>query len=82
MRVDHMVESFEAAGQGEYLGRCGKSDELKERIVAESYAPGAVVSEVARPARHPPQQFFVGARRRAPRYSGCRPTRRDDSFRW
>ena len=35
------------------------SDEVKGRIVAESYAPGAVVSEVARRHGISPQHLFV-----------------------
>ncbi|WP_271610510.1 transposase [Bradyrhizobium sp. CCBAU 21359] len=35
------------------------SEEVKGRIVAESYAPGAVVSEVARRHGISPQHLFV-----------------------
>ena len=61
--VDHIVEASEPRGRVEIQVGAGRrrrwSDEVKGRIVAESYAPGAVVSEVA--CRHgiSPQHLFV-----------------------
>jgi transposase len=39
--------------------RCRWRDEEKSRIVSESYAPGAIVSEVARPHEISPQRLFA-----------------------
>jgi transposase len=50
--VDRIVEASEARGRVDIQVGPGRrrrrSDEAKGRMVAESYAPGAVVSEVAR----------------------------------
>ena len=43
--VDHIVDASESADR---VRRRRWSDEVKARIVAESFAPGAIVSEVAR----------------------------------
>jgi len=60
--VDHIVDSSEPRGRVDIQVGPGRrrrwSDEAKGRIVAASYAPGAMVSEVAR--RHdisPPHLF-------------------------
>ncbi|WP_417021155.1 transposase [Bradyrhizobium algeriense] len=52
------------------------------RIVAESYAPGAVVSEVARRHGISLQHLFVWRKTARAGCSACRPTRRHSSFRW
>src|SRR6266567_3638308 len=50
--VDHIVNATAPRGRVEIRSGVGRrrrwSDEDKGRIVAESYAPGAVVSEIAR----------------------------------
>jgi len=50
--VDHIVETSGVRGRVDIRVGVGRrrrlSDEAKGRMVAESYAPGAVVSEVAR----------------------------------
>ena len=61
--VDHIVDASEPRGRVEIQVGAGRrrrwSDEVKGRIVAESYAPGAVVSEVARRHGISPQHLFV-----------------------
>jgi transposase len=61
--VDHIVETSERRGRVDIRvgagGRRRWSDEAKGRLVAESYAPGAVVSEVARRNDISPQHLFA-----------------------
>ena len=61
--VDHIVEASGPRGRVEIQVGAGRrrrwSDEVKGRIVAESYAPGAVASEVARRHGISPQHLFV-----------------------
>src|ERR1700681_1202958 len=67
--VDHMVETSRPRGRVDVqVGAARRrrwSDEAKGRIVAESYAPGAVVSEVAR--RHDISAQHLFAWRKAAR---------------
>ncbi len=60
--VDHIVDASEPRGRVDIRVGVGRrrrwSVETKGRIVAESYAPGAVVSEVARRHDMSPQQLF------------------------
>ena len=60
--VDHIVDSCERHGRVDIHVGVGRrrrwSEEAKGRIVAESYAPGAVVSEVARRHGISPQHLF------------------------
>ena len=61
--VDHIVDSSEPRGRVDIQVGPGRrrrwSDELKGRIVAESFAPGAVASEVARRHDISPQHLFA-----------------------
>jgi len=67
--VDDMVEASRPRGRVDVQVGAGRrrrwSDEAKGRIVAESYAPGAVVSEVAR--RHDISAQHLFAWRKAAR---------------
>ena len=67
--VDHLVDASGPRGRVDIqIGvehRRRWSDEAKGRIVAGSYAPGAIVSEVARQHAISPQHLF--AWRKAPR---------------
>ena len=60
--VDHIVDASEPRGRVDIRVGVGRrrrwSVETKGRIVAESYAPGAVVSEVARRHDMSPQHLF------------------------
>src|SRR5213078_901718 len=60
--VDHIVDASAPRGRIEIRNGIGRrrrwSDEERGRIVAESYAPGAVVSEVARRHEISPQHLF------------------------
>ena len=60
--VDHIVDSSQPRGRVEIRTGVGSrrrwSDEEKGRIVAESYASGAIVSEVARRHEMSPQHLF------------------------
>lgn len=60
--VDHIVDGSEPRGRVDIRVGVGRrrrwSVETKGRIVAESYAPGAVVSEVARRHDMSPQHLF------------------------
>ncbi|MDQ2084791.1 transposase [Xanthobacteraceae bacterium Astr-EGSB] len=61
--VDHMVDASTRGGRVEIRMGVGRrrrwSDEAKAGIVAESFAPGAVVSEVARRHEISPQHLFA-----------------------
>src|SRR5271169_5050767 len=61
--VDHIVDSSERRGRIDIRAGVGRrrrwSDEAKGRVVAESYEPGAVVSEVARRHDITPQHLFA-----------------------
>jgi transposase len=61
--VDHIVEALEHRGRIDIRTGVGRrrrwSDEVKGQVVAESYEPGAVVSEVARRHDMTPQHLFA-----------------------
>ena len=60
--VDHIVDASKRRGRMDIRignGRRRWSVEAKGRAVAESYAPGAVVSEVARRHEIAPQHLFA-----------------------
>jgi transposase len=61
--VDHIVDASELRGRVDIRVGDGRrrrwSDEAKGRIVAESYAPGAVASEVARRHDISPRHLFI-----------------------
>jgi transposase len=61
--VDHIDDASEPRGRVDIRVGVGRrrrwSDEAKGRIVAESFMPGAVVSEVARRHDMSPQQLFA-----------------------
>ena len=67
--VDHIVDASPLRGRIEIRTGVGRrrrwSDERKGRIVAESYAPGAIVSEVARRHEMSPQHLFAWRKARA-----------------
>src|ERR1700686_2730552 len=60
--VEHIVDASKPRGRVDIQVGAERrrrwSDEVKGRIVAESYAPGAVVSEVARRHGISPQHLF------------------------
>ena len=61
--VDHIVDASERRGRIDIRTGVGRrrrwSDEVKGLVVAESYEPGAVVSEVARRHDMTPQHLFA-----------------------
>ena len=60
--VDHIVDASKPRGRDIQVGagrRRRWSDEVKGRIVAESYSPGVVVSEVAHRHGISPQHLFA-----------------------
>jgi transposase len=61
--VDHIVDASAPRGRVEIRSGVGRrrrwSEEEKGRIVAESYAPDAAVSEVARRHEISPQHLFA-----------------------
>lgn len=61
--VDHMVDASEPRGRLDIRVGVGRrrrfSNEVKGRIVLESFAPGAVVSDVARRHDISPQHLFA-----------------------
>jgi transposase len=61
--VDHIVDASERHGRIDIRTGIGRrrrwSDEAKGGVVAESYEPGAVVSEVARRHDITPQHLFA-----------------------
>ena len=61
--VDDIVEASEHRGRIDIRTGVGRrrrwSDEVKGQVVAESYEPGAVVSEVARRHDMTPQHLFA-----------------------
>ena len=61
--VDHIVDVSERRGRIDIRTGVGRrrrwSDEAKGLVVAESYEPGAVVSEVARRHDMTPQHLFA-----------------------
>jgi transposase len=70
--VDHIVDGSEHRGRIDIRTGVGRrrrwSDDVKGQVVAESYEPGAVVSEVARRHDMTPQHLF--AWRKAARAGG------------
>jgi transposase len=62
-RPTHLVDSSEPRGRVDIQVGPGRrrrwSDEAKGRIVAESFAPGAIVSDVARRHDISPQHLFA-----------------------
>ena len=64
--ADHIFDASKPRGRVDIQVGAGRrrrwSDEVKGRIVAESYASGAVVSEVARRHGISPQHLFVWRR--------------------
>src|SRR5580700_5396204 len=61
--VDHIVDTSERRGRIDIRAGVGRrrrwSDAAKGQVVAESYEPGAVVSEVARRHDITPQHLFA-----------------------
>ena len=70
-RLDHTLEPERAVRRLEVITGTGRrrrfSDDDKARIIEETLAPGAVVSEVARRHGLTPQQLFGWRRQRASR---------------